>query len=65
MKWLSKVFDNTDKELGRLRNIVAQSNEEAEHLLETQREYAAEIRDEVVGLLDKDKADWHRACRLK
>ena len=30
MKWLSSIFDNTDKELGRLRRIVAQSNEEAE-----------------------------------
>ena len=61
MKWLSSIFDNTDKELGRLRRIVAQSNEEAESFLETQREYAAQIRDEALALLQRDKADWQSA----
>jgi preprotein translocase subunit SecA len=44
MKWFSNLFDNTDKEIGRLRRIVAQANVEVEKLLEEQRERVAGIR---------------------
>ncbi|HYP39803.1 MAG TPA: hypothetical protein VEX13_05530, partial [Chloroflexia bacterium] len=44
MKWFSNLFDSTDKEIGRLRRIVAQANAKVEELLEEQSERVAGIR---------------------
>jgi preprotein translocase subunit SecA len=63
MKWLTKIFDTTDKEIDRLRRIVAQANSEAEELLDEQRECAAMIREEVLAALTKSGADWQPALR--
>ena len=57
MKWISGLFDNTDKELGRLRRIVDLANDEAEKLLESQRERASEIREQVLAEVTKAGAD--------
>ena len=38
VKWLSGLFDTTDKEMGRLRRIVAEANDAVVQLLETERE---------------------------
>src|SRR5207302_4536242 len=58
VKWLANLFDTTDKELGRLRRIVAEANEEIERLLESQRESVAAIRESAFGELRGAKADW-------
>jgi preprotein translocase subunit SecA len=62
IKWLSGLFDNTDKEMNRLRRIVAQANTHIEELLESQREQAASVRAEAFRLLKEagDEAEWQR-----
>jgi preprotein translocase subunit SecA len=62
IKWLSGLFDNTDKEMNRLRRIVAQANTHIEELLETQREQAASVRAEAFRLLNEAgvEAEWGR-----
>jgi preprotein translocase subunit SecA len=50
VKWLSGIFDSTDKEVSRLRRIVAEANEEIERLLEKFRESAAATRERVLEL---------------
>jgi preprotein translocase subunit SecA len=62
IKWLSGLFDNTDKEMNRLRRIVAEANTHIEALLETQREQAASVRSEAFRLLGEAGADaeWGR-----
>src|SRR5207247_9135053 len=47
VKWLSGLFDSTDKEHNRLRRIVAEANEEIVALLESQRDNVAAIREET------------------
>src|SRR3954467_12363812 len=59
MKWLSKVFDNTDKELSRLRRYVAQANEETTELLEDERQCSADIRADV--LKELSGKEWQSA----
>ena len=48
MKWLAKVFDNTDKELARLRKYVTDANADIEELLETQRQCITDLRSDVL-----------------
>ncbi len=62
IKWLSGLFDNTDKEMNRLRRIVAQANTHIEELLESQREQAASVRTEAFRLLKEAgaEAEWQR-----
>ena len=47
VKWISNIFDTTDKEINRLRRIVAQANDELVRLLETQRVSVAALREQV------------------
>ncbi|MFL5733100.1 MAG: hypothetical protein ACJ78Q_07835, partial [Chloroflexia bacterium] len=47
VKWLSGLFDTTDKEIGRLKRIAGQVNEEIVALLESERDFSASIRGEV------------------
>ncbi len=63
MKWLQKMFDTTDKELDRLRRIVAEANSETEELLETERDYVAAIRDEALEVMAKSGAEWQSTLR--
>src|SRR3954447_12474775 len=63
MKWLQKMFDNTDKEIDRLRRIVAQANSEAEELLETERSCAAIMRDDALAEMKKHNADWQATLK--
>ena len=58
VKWLGKVFDTTDKELNRLRRIVADANEEIVRLLDHQREHVASIREDILAELRSEGADW-------
>src|SRR5690242_4848442 len=58
VKWLSSIFDTTDKEIGRLRRIVDQANEEIEQLLETQRGSVSRLSDAVFEQLRAAGADW-------
>src|ERR1044072_609821 len=58
VKWISGLFDSTDKELGRLRRIVAGANEEILRLLETPREAVGESREETCGLLAASRTNW-------
>jgi preprotein translocase subunit SecA len=51
IKFLSRLFDTTDKELNRLRRTVAEVNTQIEQLLEQEREYAARIREQVLAEL--------------
>ena len=51
MKWLAKVFDNTDKEIARLRKFVMDANADTVELLENQRECIADIRADVLDQL--------------
>jgi preprotein translocase subunit SecA len=48
IKWLSRVFDTTDKELQRLQRTVAQANEEIVQLLESQREQIGGMREDAL-----------------
>src|SRR4051812_24138080 len=63
MKWLQKMFDPTDKDLDRLRRIVAQANSEAEELLETERSCAAILRDDALAEMKNHNADWHATLK--
>ena len=56
IKWLSNIFNDTDKEVGRLRRIVAQANTEIEKLLEEQREWTDTLRGQVLDALGS--CDW-------
>src|SRR5215212_5589427 len=56
IKWLSNIFNDTDKEVGRLRRIAAQTNTEIEKLLEDQREWTDTLRREVLDELNG--TDW-------
>ena len=56
IKWLSNIFNDTDKEVGRLRRVVAQANTEIESLLESQREWTDTLRSEVLDELSG--SDW-------
>ncbi|MBF6612746.1 MAG: preprotein translocase subunit SecA [Chloroflexi bacterium] len=56
VKWLSGLFDNTDKELGQLRKSVNASNAEAIKLLEAEREHIAGIRAAAFGEMEKGGA---------
>ncbi|MDQ6692839.1 MAG: hypothetical protein M3014_00225, partial [Chloroflexota bacterium] len=47
IKLLSRIFDTTDKEVGRLRRIASQANEEIERLLENQREHISTLRSQA------------------
>src|SRR5437868_10675800 len=58
VKWLANIFDTTDKELGRLRRIAGEANEEIVRVLEMQRENVAAVRDEVFDVLSEAGADW-------
>lgn len=58
VKWISNFFDSTDKEIGRLRRIVARANDEIVILLENQRESVARIREDVFRQLSG--ADWQQ-----
>jgi preprotein translocase subunit SecA len=59
MKWLAKVFDNTDKELARLRKYITDANADVEELLENQRQCIADIRSDTLEALSG--ADWQPA----
>ncbi|MEO5951942.1 MAG: hypothetical protein ABIQ44_05665, partial [Chloroflexia bacterium] len=63
MKWLQKMFDNTDKEIDRLRRMVAQANSEAEELLETERNCAAIMRDDALAEMKRHNADWQTTLK--
>src|SRR5437868_14530167 len=58
VKWLSGLFDTTDKEIARLRRVADQANDEIVMLLETQRESCASLRERVFAELGSAKADW-------
>src|SRR3954454_10085589 len=58
VKWLSSLFDTTDKEITRLRRIVGQANDEIVALLETQRESVGALRESVFGELDASGVSW-------
>src|SRR5436190_21120158 len=60
VKWLTGLFDTTDKELNRLRRIVAQANDQIVILLEAQREWGATLREQVFAELRDAGADWQR-----
>jgi preprotein translocase subunit SecA len=51
IKWLSNLFNDTDKEVNRLRRIVVGVNNEIEGLLESQREQIGNIRAQVFAEL--------------
>ncbi|HVF98905.1 MAG TPA: hypothetical protein VND68_03630, partial [Chloroflexia bacterium] len=51
IKWLSKVFDSTDKELQRLQRTVGQANEEIMQLLESQREQIGRMREDALQVV--------------
>jgi preprotein translocase subunit SecA len=57
IKFLSKLFDTTDKELNRLRRTVDEVNVQIEHLLEQEREYAARIREQALAGLSSTQGD--------
>jgi len=61
IKWLSNLFNDTDKEVNRLRRIVAGVNDETEGLLESQREQIGGIRAQVFAELSAAGANdaWH------
>ena len=58
VKWLSGLFDTTDKELNRLRRIVAEANEEIVALLESERDNVTAIREQVFKRLSGKAAGW-------
>src|SRR5438067_2008677 len=58
VKWLSGLFDSTDKEHNRLRRIVAEANEEIVALLESERDNVAAIREQVFERLSGKGANW-------
>ncbi len=60
IKLFSNLFDTTDKEINRLRRIVAQANGEAEALLEIQRESTASLREQIFAELHDAGADWQQ-----
>ena len=45
VKWLSGLFDTSDKEITRVRRIVAEANDEIVILLERERDFVAGIRE--------------------
>ncbi|HET6314405.1 MAG TPA: hypothetical protein VFH60_11255, partial [Chloroflexia bacterium] len=51
IKWLSKVFDSTDKELQRLQRTVGQANEEIMQLLESQRDQIGRMREDALEVV--------------
>jgi preprotein translocase subunit SecA len=52
MKWLTNLFDNSDKEFGRLRRIAGEINTRIEDLLEEERECAERIRVEALQVVN-------------
>src|SRR5437868_9153463 len=59
VKWLSGLFDTTDKEINRVRQIAAQANDEIEALLQTQRESIASLHQRIFAeLSDAGGVDW-------
>ena len=61
VKWLANIFDSTDKEIGRLRRIVIQANDEIVAVLEQQRECVGALRDEVFETLRDAGVQWQSA----
>ena len=59
MKWLAKIFDNTDKELARLRKYTTDANADIEELLENQRQCTTDIRSDTLEALSG--TDWQPA----
>src|SRR5688500_1710557 len=56
IKRLFNIFNDTDKEVGRLRRVVAETNVEIERLLESQREWTDTLRADVLG--EVSGTDW-------
>ena len=56
MKWLTNLFDSSDKELARLRRIVGQVNEQIEALLEQERDFAESVRADAFEIVHEANA---------